>query len=208
VPLQNRVTPFGEIIATEARGLLFGNRGHLHDDVGRIVRPWQVRRWIACLLEFKGRHRELLQPGRYTELFFLDEATAFAAGHRPCAECRREDFVRFRDAWAATHGGGPDSAVRVDDVDRVLHEERVGPGRSKRLHPARLGELPDGSMIAVEDRAWLVRGGALLEWSPAGYSGRRELSPGSAVLALTPPSIVEVFRSGYVPAVHPSATTC
>jgi hypothetical protein len=205
MPLQNRVTPFGDIIATEARGLLFGNRGHLHDHAGRIVRPWQVRRWIACLLEFKGRRREVLQPGRYTELFFLDEATAYAAGHRPCAECRREDFVRFRDGWAATR---PGTSLRVDDIDRVLHEERVGPARSKRLHPARLGDLPDGSMAMVDDRAWLVDRGELLEWSPFGYTSRRTLSPDATVMALTPPSIVEVFRAGYRPAVHPSATTC
>ena len=111
MPLRNRVTPFGDIIATEARGLLFGNRGVLHDENGRLVRKWQVRRWIACRLEFKGRRRPLLRPGRFTELFFLDEATALAAGHRPCAECRREDFVRFRDAWLDTH---PGASTRVD----------------------------------------------------------------------------------------------
>src|SRR5919204_3108497 len=102
VPRRNRVTPFGDIIAAEARGLLFGNRGVLHDEAGKLVRDWQVRRWIACRLRFKGRRRELLRPGKFTELFFLDEATALAAGHRPCAECRREDFVRFRDVWVHT----------------------------------------------------------------------------------------------------------
>ena len=130
MPHRNRVTPFAEVIDTPARGLLYGNRGVLHDDQGRIVRDWRVRRWIACVLEFKGRRRPLLRPGRFTELFFLDEATAFAAGHRPCAECRRADFNRFRDAWAETH---PGASLRVDDIDRVLHE------RARRSRPASSG---------------------------------------------------------------------
>jgi hypothetical protein len=118
VPRRNRVTPFGEIIATEARGLLYGNRGVLHDNDGTLVRSWQVRRWIACRLEFKGRRRPLMRPGRFTELFFLDEATALAAGHRPCAECRREDFLRFRQMWMDLH---QDGSPRADDLDRVMH---------------------------------------------------------------------------------------
>jgi hypothetical protein len=202
VPHRNRVTPFAEVIETPARGLLYGNRGVLHDDEGRIVRNWQVKRWIACVLEFKGRRRPLLRPGRFTELFFLDEATAFAAGHRPCAECRRADFNRFRDAWAETH---PGASLRVDDVDLVLHAERVGPDRTKRLHDATLGDLPDGSMIADGERAWLMRGGKLLEWSPSGYGDRRPAPRSAAVQLLTPPSIVEVIRAGYVPTVHPTA---
>jgi hypothetical protein len=202
VPHRNRVTPFAEVIETPARGLLYGNRGVLHDDDGNIVRNWQVKRWIACVLEFKGRRRPLLRPGRFTELFFLDEATAFAAGHRPCAECRRADFNRFRDAWAETH---PRAPLRVDDIDRVLHQERVGPGRAKRLHDAVLGELPDGAMIAEGTRAWLLRGNELLEWTPFGYEARRAVDPAAQVQALTPPSIAAVFRAGYAPALHPTA---
>jgi hypothetical protein len=200
VPRRNRVTPFGDIIATEARGLLFGNRGVLHDERGRLVRDWQVRRWIACRLEFKGRRRELLQPGRFTELFLLDEATALAAGHRPCAECRREDFVRFRDLWVDVHGGSP----RVDDIDRRLHVERLTPQRTKRLHEARLADLPAGSMVTADGKAWLVAGTELLAWSPSGYEEPRSARGSLAVRTLTPPSIVAVLLAGYRPSVHPS----
>ena len=202
MPRRNRVTPFGEIIATEARGLLFGNRGVLHDPTGLLVRDWQVRRWIACRLEFKGRRRPLLRPGRFTELFFLDEATALAAGHRPCAECRRDDFVRFRQAWSSIRG----RTVRlVDELDSVLHEERVDADRRKRLHPTDLGDLPDGTMVADEGQAWLVLDGRLLRWSPFGYEEAGARPASATVLALTPPSIVEAIRAGYQPAVHPTA---
>jgi hypothetical protein len=203
MPHRNRVTPFAEVIETPARGLLYGNRGVLHDDQGRIVRNWQVKRWIACVLEFKGRRRPLLRPGRFTELFFLDEATAFAAGHRPCAECRRADFNRFRDAWAETHPGAP---LRVDDIDKVLHAERVAPDRTKRLHEATLRDLPDGAMIADGDQAWLLQANELLLWSPFGYEGRRPAVASARVQLLTPPSIVEIIRSGYTPSVHPTAS--
>jgi hypothetical protein len=202
VPLQNRVTPFGNIIATEARGLLYGNRGVLHDAQGRIVRAWGVRRWIACELEFKGRRRELLRPGRFTELFFLDEATALAAGHRPCAECRRQDFLRFRAAWAETH---PGASLMVDDIDRVLHDERVGPGGTKRLHESNLEDMPDGTMVAQDGRAWLVFGGELLAWSPFGYGARRGMPASSTAMVLTPLSMVGAIRAGYHPGIHPTA---
>ncbi len=204
MPLRNRVTPWGEVIATEARGLLYGNRGVLHDDQGRLVRSWGVRRWIACRLEFKGRRRPLLRPGRFTELFFLDEATALAAGHRPCAECRRGDFVRFRDAWARTH---PGASLRVDDIDRVLHGERVGPGGEKRLHRAGYGRLADGSMVERDGRAWLVLDGDLLAWSPFGYVERHSRPGAGTAKLLTPPSMIAVIRAGYAPSVHPTANT-
>jgi hypothetical protein len=202
VPRRNRVTPFGEIIATEARGLLYGNRGVLHEDDGTLVRSWQVRRWIACLLEFKGRRRPLMRPGRFTELFFLDEATALAAGHRPCAECRRQDFLRFRQGWTDLHPGG---STRADDIDRVMHGERVAPGGSKRLHEVRLDDLPNGTMVAEDDQAWLVLDGGLLPWSPWGYGSRRAASGAKTVMALTPPSIIGVIRAGYEPGIHPTA---
>lgn len=202
VPLQNRVTPFGDIIATAARGLVFGNRGVLHDADGRLVREWQVRRWIACRLQFKGRRRQLLRPGRFTELFFLDEATALAAGHRPCAECRREDFLRFRRAWMDTHHGGQ---PKVDDIDRTLHAERIDARGRKRLHEALLSDLPDGTMVGEVGEAWIVLGGDLLAWSPVGYGERRAM-PGSATAqALTPPSMIDVIRAGYEPGIHPTA---
>lgn len=202
MPRRNRVTPFGEIIATEARGLLYGNRGVLHDDRGELVRSWQGRRWIACRLEFKGRRRELMRPGRFTELFFLDEATALAAGHRPCAECRREDFLRFRQAWSS--GRNPES-IRAEALDRSLHEERIPTGGGRRLHAARLGDLPDGSMVAESESAWLVVGDGLMPWSPYGYGARRAAAGTTKVWALTPPSILDALRAGYAPAIHPTA---
>ncbi len=205
MPLRNRVTPFGELVAHPARGLVYGNRGCLHDDDGRIRRSWQVKRWIACRLEFKGWHRSpLLQPGRFTELFFLDEATAFAAGHRPCALCRREDYVRFWEIWRDGHG----SAAGADAMDEVLHAERVDPAtRARRLHDAELGDLPDGAFVAESDAAWLVLGGELLRWTPAGYGERRPRGSGRVSL-LTPPSLAAVLRTSWnaaVPLLHPSA---
>jgi hypothetical protein len=204
VPLQNRVTPFGEIVATPARGLLFGNRGILHDGDRRIVRRWQSRRWIACRLEFRGWHREPMpvSPIRYTGLFFLDEATSLAAGHRPCAECRHEDYVRFRAAWS--DGGG---VPRADDMDRILHDERLDPGRgrAKRTHPARIESLPDGAMVAVDGTAWLVRGRELLRWTPLGYTDRSRRPRSGAATLLTPPTTVDAITAGYAPGLHPTA---
>jgi hypothetical protein len=198
VAYRNRVTPLGELVATDARGLVYGNRGCLHDAAGEIVRPWQVKRWIACLLEFKGRRRgPLLQPGRYTELFFLDEATAFAAGHRPCAECRRADYVRFLELVGA---GG------ADEVDTRLHAERLD-GRGRRLHPVGADELPDGAFVLDEGRPWLVLGREVLAWTPAGYGERRPRLRGTTT-AITPPTLLAVLRSGWeplVPLVHPTA---
>src|SRR5262245_17522875 len=165
MPLQNRVTPLGDLIATPARGSCNGNRGCLHDDEGRIRRRWATRRWIACRLEFRGWHREpLLQPGKFTELFFLDEATAFAAGHRPCALCRREDYVRFGELFP-----GPSTA---DAMDEQLHRERVD-GRGRRFHEAALEELPDGAFVLEDGEPWLVLGDELRRWTPAGYAESR-----------------------------------
>ena len=184
---------------------MYGNRGCLHDASGNIRRQWGVRRWIVCRLEFRGWHRSpLLQPGRFTELFFLDEATAFAAGHRPCALCRREDYVRFGEVWSRTHG----APWGADAIDAKLHAERVDLAtRSRLLHPAALDDLPDGAFIVESDAAWLVLGPALLRWTPAGYSERRMRRSGSVSL-LTPPSIVDVLREGWeavVPLLHPTA---
>ena len=196
MPLRNRVTPLGDIVATEHRGTLMGNRGVLHDDGGTIVREWQVRRWIACRLEFKGRHRKLLQPRRWTELFFLDEATAIAAGHRPCAECRREDYRRWQAAWDAAGLG----ATNADAMDVVLHTDRTGP---RPRCEAR--SLPAGAMVLDAGRPWLVLGGGeLAEWTPAGYGERRAAGRRWLEL-LTPASAVAVLVAGYEPALH--ATT-
>ena len=148
VPRQNRVTPFGQIVAVPERGTVMGNRGRLHDGAGRILRPWHVRRWLLCKLEFNGRRRTVMAPGRYTELFFLDEATGLAAGHRPCFECRRKSYRAFVEAWAVGNGldlkAGLPSAPMIDDR---LHEERVGPVRGKRTFRSKVDDLPDGVFL-------------------------------------------------------------
>ena len=200
MPLQNRVTPLGELIADPARGLVYGNRGCLHDEAGRIRRPFAVKRWIACRLEFRGRRRTPLQQlGRYTELFFLDEATAFAAGHRPCAECRREDYHRVVELLE----------MRADAIDERLHAERLdAASRERRLQPASLVDLPDGAFVLDAGEPWLVRGDELLRWTPAGYAERRPRPPNGRALLITPPTLVEVLRSGWqpvVPLLHPTA---
>ena len=206
MPLQNRVTPLSELVADPARGLVYGNRGCLHDGDGRIRRRYDGRRWIACRLEFRGWHRSpLLQPGRFTELFFLDEATAFAAGHRPCALCRREDYVRFMELWAELHPG----QVGADAIDLQLHAERVEPGtRAQRHHEAAFDELPDGSFVVHDGRPRLVLGAHLRSWSPAGYGSRASRPSGRATL-ISPPSLIAVLRAGWeerlVPLLHPSA---
>ncbi len=204
MPLQNRVTPFGEIVAVAGRGLLFGNRGILHDDERRIVRSWQAQRWITCVTEFRGRHRELMRPHSYTELFFLDEVAAFAAGHRPCAECRHADYQRFKSAWATAHG----ATMSAEQMDAVIHADRLeGRGRAqrKRTYHAEIATLPDGVYLALEGRAWLLWRGALLAWSAAAYTERRPAPRAGSVEVLTPAALVAVFRAGYTPGVHPSA---
>lgn len=208
MPLRNRATPLGEIVADPARGLVYANRGVLVNARGALSRRFDGRRWIACRLEFKGRRRRpLMAPGRYTELFFLDEATAFAAGHRPCGECRYEDYRRFAAIWQRLHPGD----VGADAMDHRLHAERVDPRtRGQRRQERGFGDLPDGAFVLADDRPWLVHGDALLEWTPAGYVAERRARPrsGTAVV-LTPPSLVEVLRTGWdpagVPMLHPSA---
>jgi hypothetical protein len=206
MPLQNRVTPLAELIADPARGLVYGNRGCRHDEGGRIRRRYSGKRWIACRLEFRGWHRApLMQPGRFTELFFLDEATALAAGHRPCALCRREDYVRFTEIWGELHPG----QVGADAIDAQLHGERVTPdARTQRHHQAALGQLPDGAFVLLKGGAWLVLGPELRLWTPAGYAERRPRREGELSTVITPPSLVSVLRSGWeaaVPLLHGSA---
>jgi hypothetical protein len=193
MPLRNRVTPLGEIVADPARGLVYGNRGCLHDAHGRIRRVYQVRRWIACRLEFRGRRRSpLVQPGRFTELFFLDEATAFAAGHRPCAECRRADYDRFSAIWRELHGESG-----ADTIDARLHDERIDTATGeRRLHAVDVDEVPDGVFVLHDGAPKLVLGGALRPWSLAGY-GAAEPRPSGTVTVITPPSLVEVLGAGW-----------
>ena len=196
MPLQNRVTPLGDLIADPARGLVYGNRGCLHDEHGRIRRRFNGKRWIACRLEFRGwRRRPLMQPGKFTELFFLDEATAFAAGHRPCALCRREDYVRFLDLVGETG---------ADAIDARLHGERL-----KREHVGAFGELPDGVFVLHGGEPWLVRGDMLRRWTPAGYTKQRTRPRHGWATLITPPSVAAVLAAGWqptVPLLHPSAS--
>jgi hypothetical protein len=208
VPLRNRATPQQEIIADPARGLVYANRGVLVDARGEIRRRWGVRRWIACRLEFKGRRRRpLMAPGRYTELFFSDEATAFAAGHRPCGECRYEDYRRFSAIWQRLHPG----QIGADAMDDQLHAERVdAETREQRRHEMAWNDLPDGAFVLLDERPWLVLGGELLEWTAAGYVAARRIRPSTGTaLALTPPSLIGVLRAGWAPAavpfLHPTA---
>ena len=208
MPLQNRVTPFGQLVADPARGLVYGNRGCLHDEIGRIRRRYAGKRWIACRLSFRGWRRDpLLQPGRFTELFFLDEVTAFAAGHRPCALCRREDYVRFGEIWRHLHRG----SVGADSIDDRLHRERlIDRTRAQRHHDVLLDDMPDGTFVVHRAAPFLVLGASLLEWTPAGYVERVSRPSGLHLQAITPPSLVSVLRSGWqpvVPLVHPSAST-
>ncbi len=199
-PHQNRVDPFGRLVADPARGAWFGNRGCLHDDEGQIRRFHSGRRWIYCRLEFKGRQRELLQPGRYTELFFLDEVTAFAAGHRPCAECLRERFNEFRAHWPDAAASG--AAVSAPELDRQLHAERIRRGGEKVTFEATLGELPDGVIVTTPGGGpSLYRGGGLSPWSFSGYGDAVAASPDTPVKVLTPRSTVAAFAAGFEPQV-------
>jgi hypothetical protein len=208
-PLQNRVTPFGDLIRTEARGTLMGNRGRLHDGDRRIVRrvAGGYRAWVTCRLEFRGRRRRVMAPGRYTELFFLDEATALAAGHRPCGECRRADYRRFRAAWLrGNRSRGLAADVPIGAIDRELHRDRLGPEGRARTYLARVGSLPDGVFVVRPGaaEAFLVWGGCLAPWSPAGYGELRPSPRGERVRVLTPRSTTATIAAGYAPEVHPS----
>jgi hypothetical protein len=206
VALQNRVTPLGELVATPERGLVFGNRGCLHDHSGQIRRRYRGKRWIACRLEFRGRRRaRLMAPGRYTELFFLDDATALAAGHRPCAECRRADYDRLTAAWAAIHPG----KAQADAIDLRLHGERLNGATGKRRYSAApLDELPDGTFVLRDGNPWLVLGHELLMWSEAGYVRRARRPTRERAVVVTPPSLVSLLRTDWtplVPLLHPTA---
>jgi hypothetical protein len=194
MPRRNRVTPLGELVEHTGRGLVYGNRGCLHDAEGRIRRHHATRRWIACRLEFNSWHRSpLMQPGKFTELFFLDEVTAFAAGHRPCALCRRPDYVRFLELLGV---------AGADAVDDRLHAERL------RHHDADFDDLPDGTFVLRDDEPHLVLGPELLHWTPGGYD-RRVRRPRGRARTVTAPSFLAVLASGWegeVPLLHPSAS--
>lgn len=198
--LQNRVDPFGTLIKTKARGTFMGNRGLLHSDQQEIRRPFKLMAWITCKLEFKGWKRPIMAPRQYTELFFLDEATAFAAGHRPCAECRREEFTKFKMHWLK---GNPEykftMKTPIREIDAVLHKERIDKDNSKVTYEAKLSELPDGTFVTVDNQAYLLKEGQLYAWTAPGYSEGIKLKDTVGVKVLTPRSVVNTFKAGYVP---------
>lgn len=203
MPLQNRVDPFGELLKTPARGMFMGNRGgKIHNADKRLAkRRWASKQWICCVLDFKNRERDVW--GRYyTELFFLDEVTAFAAGHRPCFECRRKDANEFAARWREAFG--LDAPPYAPEMDEALHDERLD-GRAKRTSRRELSDLPDGAMIAIDDEAFSVRGGELLRWTPSGYGARRPRPHEMIVDVLTPASMIAVLKAGYRPQWHSSA---
>lgn len=196
--LRNRVLPDGRITATPARGTFTGNRGILvHPDGRMMERQWAGKAWITCVLEFRGRKRKVAQPHRWTELFFLDEAVALAAGHRPCAYCRRADYTAYRDRF-------PDAPKAVD-MDRVLHAQRLD-GRKKRLHDVHMDDLPDGAFVDHAGEPHLVQGDHLLPYTPHGYNVAVARPSGTAK-AITPPATLAVLAGGFRPVLHPSATT-
>jgi hypothetical protein len=201
--LQNRVTPFGTVVFAHARGTLMGNRGCLHNDRRELTgRQWTTQSWVTCLLSFGGRRRELMRPGYYTELFFLDEATALAAGHRPCAECRRTAFRNFIRCWVATSGAT--QGAKVAELDKAIHVERVDRWRGKITYTAPFSALPSGILFALEDRAMLKWNGVARPWSLTGYGQSIEHPQNIEVVVLTPRPIVEIIRAGYRLDVHPS----
>lgn len=205
MPLQNRVTPDGELVATAARGTIFGNRGGCFHRPDGTLRPrhWANRQWICCVLEFKNRRRTLLQPGLYTELFFLDEATAFAAGHRPCFECRRADARQFAALWAKAHA--LDATPSAPAMDVTLHAERLADDGRKRTAVRPLASLPDGAIIRYQDAPYLVHGTKLLPWRVEGYATPIRRPARTTVTLLTPPAIAAILQAGYRPTVHPTA---
>ncbi len=201
MPRRNRVTPYGELIAVPDRGMFWGNRGVLVDGQGRLARYSRGQAWVTCVLSFKGRRRQQWSPGRLTELYFLDEATGLAAGHRPCGECRYRDYQAFKRAWAAVAGGRPDAR----EIDACLHADRLaGPG-TRRTYRAPLAALPTGAMVDIGEAPWLVHDGRLLAWTAGGYQERRLLAPTDLATVITPRATVAVLAAGYRPVVHPSA---
>jgi hypothetical protein len=205
MPLQNRVDPFGTLFRTSARGTFMGNRGGaLHTVDREVVRAFKSRRWITCVLEFRRRRRTVMSPNRYTELFFLDEAVAFAAGHRPCAECRRERFNAFKKAWQSRGAASQNTWVGADEIDAELHQNRIDNQRNKVTFNAPLDGLPDGSFVQIGGQPHLVWNNALLLWTPEGYTKKLPRPDGLTVTVLTPRPIVECFAQGYRPEIHES----
>ncbi len=198
--LQNRVDPFGNIIKTKARGLWMGNRGLLHNEKQEILRPFRLKAWITCKLEFKGWYRVVMSPNKYTELFFMDEATAFAAGHRPCFECRRDDYNRFKSLWLK---GNPEygftEKTSIQKIDDILHNQRMNAGKEKVTFESKVADLPNGTFVVFNEAPYLIADDLMYPWTPFGYGEGILLSKIGKIQVLTPKSTVSTFRAGYLP---------
>jgi hypothetical protein len=198
--MQNRVDPTGNIISTTARGAWMGNRGQLHDDTKEIQRHFKLKAWLTCKLQFKERHRNVMSPGLYTELFFLDEATAFAAGHRPCCECRRQDHYRFKMFWLKSNPEYKfDEKTSIKQIDDVLHAERINSRNNKVTWLDNIDNLPTGTFIFRNKHPYLIASHQLFRWTPLGYDNKLPVPKNEIVTVLTPRSVVNTFSAGYLP---------
>lgn len=206
-PLQNRVTPFGEVVATPERGLFTGNRGIIHRDY-EIRKRCGTDGWIVCVIDFRGRRRDLMSPGAWTELFFLDEATAFAAGHRPCFYCQRSRAQDFARAWGLAAGFGRAASAKEMDAALKLERQHVRLSKDDALRRREAlpivarDQLQSGAMVEAGGDAYLYAGNRFLRWRPGGYEAA---SPQGALRLLTPPSVNAAFGAGFVPVLHPIA---
>jgi hypothetical protein len=198
--LQNRVDPFGNIIKTSARGAWMGNRGIIHNPEQQILRPFKLKAWLICELEFRGRKRQVMAPNRYTELFFMDEATAFAAGHRPCFECRRSDYNKFKSFWLKGNPGYDfDEKTSIQKIDNILHGERISRDKSKATYEESVNGLPNGAFVLSDDKPYLIFNGQIYLWSPFGYEKGIAIPKAGRLPVLTPKSVVNAFRAGLMP---------
>lgn len=205
MPYQNKVDPWGNLNAVKSRGMFLGNRGVLHNEHQEIIASHRIKGWVTCLLEFKDRKRKIMTPKRYTELFFLDEATAFSAGHRPCAECRRKRYNDFKEKWLEANGEKlQGKKTTAPNMDNIIHEERISK-KQKVTYTSALGSLPDGTMIDINSKTYLLWESKLFEWSCSGYT-ESDIVPheNKQVIVLTPKSYVKTFSNGFVPEVHES----
>jgi len=205
MPYQNKVDPWGNINAVKSRGMFLGNRGVLHNEHQEIIASHRIKGWVTCLLEFKDRKRKIMTPKRYTELFFLDEATAFSAGHRPCAECRRKRYNDFKEKWLEANGEKlQGKKTTAPNMDNIIHEERISK-KQKVTYTSALGSLPDGTMIDINSKAYLLWESKLFEWSFSGYSeSDLDFTLEDEVIVLTPLSYVKTFSKGFIPEIHES----
>jgi hypothetical protein len=198
--LQNRVNPEGQIIKTSARGAWMGNRGQLHDSGQQVLRQFKLKAWLICLLEFKDRKRPVMAPNRYTELFFLDEATAYAAGHRPCFECRRADYERFKSYWIKRNPeNGFNEKTSIKLIDAILQSERINANGDKLTYEDKIANLPDGTFIRLQNEGYLLYKQQVYRWTPFGYEAGKSFSGAERVTVLTPKSTVNAFKAGLLP---------